>query len=170
MERKFHIKLYVLCISSILKVMFLHKKVSVFSFFLRGHHFTFELKQFIQVTVSLIILCHLYWEQNFLYWCGGEHVMSSLNYRNSLTFGQQMVTFSLPAIHGVSKHSFTQVTMWSKGPNDHLPLVSTTMGPVLPKACWGWLAFVLTRRWVRESFKGLKKPLPPHMHSHPHSL
>lgn len=52
-----------------------------------------------------------------------------------VTFGQQMVTFSLLAIRGVSRHSFTQVAMWRKGPNDHLPLVSTTMGCTLLKVC-----------------------------------
>lgn len=36
----------------------------------------------------------------------------------------------LLADHGVSQHSFTQVAAWGKkGPSDHLPLVSATMGP-----------------------------------------
>ncbi|KAK5874335.1 hypothetical protein PBY51_019290 [Eleginops maclovinus] len=54
-----------------------------------------------------------------------------------LTFGQQMVTFSPLAIHGVSKNSFTQVAMWRIVPSHHLPLVSTTMDPILLKCAEG---------------------------------
>lgn len=94
-----------------------------------------------------------------------------------VTFRQQMVTlFPPPAIHGVSRHSSTQVSMWSKSPNDHLPLVSTTMGPTLQKCAEGWLAFVLTWSWgsaefhYREGVEVFKKkktpPLPQHSHKH----
>lgn len=122
--------------------------------------FSFEWKRSTPVTLSLIITYHSCWQQNFLYCCevGVGYVTSWLTYIEicmsktmlftQLTLGQQMVTFSLLAIHGVSKHSFTQEAMWRKGPNDHLPLVSTTMGPILPKCaeggwplCWpggGW--------------------------------
>lgn len=109
------------------------------------------------VPVSLMLMYHSCWQQPFLCYGWRRRTKSSHWLIESkakimlfiqLTFGQQMVTFSLLTIHGVSKHSSTQVVMWRKGPTDHLPLVSTTMGPVLPKCaeggwplCWsggGW--------------------------------
>lgn len=48
------------------------------------------------------------------------------------------------AIHGVSRHSFTQEALWRKGPSDHLPLVSTTMSRTLLKCAEGGRTFVLT--------------------------
>lgn len=69
-----------------------------------------------------------------------------------LTFERQMVTFSLLTIRGVSRHSFIQVPMWRKGPNDHLPLVWTTMGCTLLKCAEGALAFVAIRKRVRGEF------------------
>lgn len=48
---------------------------------------------------------------------------------------------------GCRKHSFTQVAVWrgKKGPSDHLPPVSATMGSVLPECAEGRLAFVPIR-------------------------
>lgn len=141
--------------------------------FLLGHQFTFELKRLIQVTVSLIILYHLYWEQNFLYWGGGGHVMSSLTYRNGRKHGYNHALYTAdlwaadgdlsPAGHPWGVQAFLHTSdhveerpKWPSASGVH------NNGPYPPKACWGWLAFVLTR-WVRESFRDFEKaPAPTH--------
>lgn len=113
----------------------------------------------VQVTASTSILHHSCF--NTMRWscvsCPRQLIETVKSMANTmlfrqLTFERQMVTFSLLTIRGVSRHSFIQVPMWRKGPNDHLPLVWTTMGCTLLKCAEGAWPLWRSRRGWGESF------------------
>lgn len=65
------------------------------------------------------------------------------------TFGQQMVTFS-PAGRPQGVQAFLYTSgRWEKRPKWPSASGVHNNGLHPPKVCWGWLAFVLTGRWVR---------------------
>lgn len=159
------------------KLCFYIKKWMLYTFFpllLLGHKsngcFTFELKRSTQA-LPLTIMYHSCWQQNFLYCCevGVGYVTSSLTYKEiaesmSKTMLFTQLTFGaadgdlFPAGHPWGVQAFLHTSghvekrpKWPSASGGH------NNGPYPPKVCWGWLAFVLTRRWVRESFRGLKK-------------